>query len=64
MTYLAIAVELEVLVRAQSRAFWFFVFLFFLCWGRFDALGHIAEDLAGAEHAVGVQAVVTGKCQT
>jgi hypothetical protein len=60
VAYLTVAVELEVLVRTKSCAFCFCLFLLFLCWGRFDALSYVAEDLAGAEHAIGVEAVVAG----
>lgn len=48
---LAVAVELEVLLGAHGVRVG-------LLGGRLDALGHVGHDLAGAQHAVGVEAVV------
>lgn len=46
----------------KSGAFCFCLLLLFLCWGRLDALGYVAEDFAGAEHTVCVETVVAGHC--
>ena len=51
---LILAVELEILFRPHGIRVG-------MLWLRLDTLGHIGEDLAGAEHTVGIQAIVAGR---
>ena len=62
IAYLTVAVELKIFMRSQRCTFCVCLFLLFLCWGGLDALSYVAEDLAGAQHAVGVEAVVAVCC--
>lgn len=52
--YLAVAVELQILVRAQRGAVCVCGVELILCRRGLDALGYVAEDFACAQHAVGV----------
>jgi hypothetical protein len=53
-TYLAITPQLQVLVGSQAA----FFFSFFFCRRLLDSLSDVAQYLAGAQHAVCVEAVV------
>jgi hypothetical protein len=57
--YLAVAVELKILVWAQGRAVCFCLLQLLLRQGGLDTLGNVAENLAGAQHAVSIETIIT-----